>query len=239
MTGGQPIGHVPEIRHALLTWAEGHLREFPWRGESVSTYEVLVAEVLLKRTTARAASRVFPTFIARFPDLDSIRKAAVGELEAALEPVGLYRQRARGFKEMAEHLVSQCQGMIPDGLPGLLEVPHLGPYSARAVLSFGYGIPTAIVDSNVQRVLGRVYSRRLGEAPSVSATQVLADLVLDAEHHKTFNWAILDLGAMVCRYDKPKCHVCPLVSSCDFARRHRRAGLGSPVQCQSIGEGQE
>ena len=170
----------------------------------MSAYEVLVAEVLLKRTTARAAARVFPTFICQFPDIECVRQALLEQLEAALQPVGLYRQRAKGLKEMAEYLVVKHKGQVPRGLPDLVKVPHLGPYSARAILSFGHGIPAAIVDSNVQRVLGRLYRQRLGEAPSLSDTQVLADLVLDPEHHQAFNWALLDLGATVCRYDVPR-----------------------------------
>ena len=157
--------NIPDVRHALLEWAADHRRAFPWREKTVSAYEVLVAEVLLKRTTARAAARVFPTFICQFPDIECVRQALLEQLEAALQPVGLYRQRAKGLKELAEYLVVKHKGQVPRGLPDLVKVPHLGPYSARAILSFGHGIPAAIVDSNVQRVLGRLYRQRLGEAP--------------------------------------------------------------------------
>ena len=211
--------NIPDVRHALLVWAADHRRAFPWREKAVSAYEVLVAEVLLKRTTARAAARVFPTFICQFPDIECVRQAPLEQLEAALQPVGLYRQRAKGFKELAEHLTVEHDGHVPGSLPDLLKVPHLGPYSARAIMSFGHGMPAAIVDSNVQRVLGRLYRCRLGEVPSVADTQVLADLVLDPEHHQAFNWALLDLGATVCRYDVPRCSSCPLAGSCDFASR--------------------
>ena len=178
-----------------------------------------MAEVLLKRTTARAAARVFTTFICQFPDVGSVRRAEVEELEKVLVPVGLYRQRAKGFKELAEYLTVEHDGQVPGTLPNLLKVPHLGPYSARAIMSFGHGVPAAIVDSNVQRVLGRLYRYRLGEAPSVADTQALADLVLDPERHQAFNWALLDLGATVCRYDVPRCSSCPLAGSCDSASR--------------------
>ena len=214
-----PPRNTPEVRLALLTWADDYHRQFPWREKTVSDYDVLVSEVLLKRTTARAAARVFPTFISQFPDVGSVRKAGVEDLEKVLAPVGLYRQRAKGFKELAEYLTSEHDGEIPGSLSDLLKVPHLGPYSARAIMSFGHGMPAAIVDSNVQRVLGRLYRCRLGEAPSVADTQALADLVLDPERHQAFNWALLDLGATVCRYDVPRCSSCPLAESCDFASR--------------------
>lgn len=213
--------NTTEVRLTLLAWSDDHRRQFPWREKTASDYEVLVAEVLLKRTTARAAARVFPAFIWQFPDVESVRRAGVEEIEKILEPVGLYRQRAKGFKELAEYLAVEHSGKVPGALPDLLKVPHLGPYSARAIMSFGHGMPAAIVDSNVQRVLGRLYRRRLGDAPSVADTQALADLVLDREHHQAFNWALLDLGATICRYDVPRCSSCPLAGPCDFTSRQR------------------
>ena len=213
-----PPCNTAHVRRALSVWAAHHLRGFPWREDGTSVYEVLIAEVLLKRTTARAAARVFVDFTVRFPDLQSIVMAPLECLEDILGPVGLYRQRAKGLKEMARYLVEEHSGHIPDTLSGLLEVPHLGPYSARAVLSFGLDSPVAIVDTNVIRVLGRLYKHRLGEKPSVPTVQALADALLNHENHRVFNWAWLDLGAMVCRYDIPRCQLCPLSDVCDYFR---------------------
>ena len=219
MQSSRSIHHprnTSEVRRALLDWAAVHLREFPWRDRGTCVYQVLIAEVLLKRTTARAAARTFAGFITRFPNLASIERASTEDLEEALAPVGLHRQRATGLKQMAEYLKREHGGQVPDNLSDLLKVPHLGPYSAGAVLSFGYGRPTAIVDSNVQRVLGRLYQCLLGKSPALSATQALADVLLDPEAHQAFNWALLDLGAIVCRYDVPRCRVCPLSGLCDY-----------------------
>ena len=215
MSTRQPC-NTSQVRQALSGWAARNLREFPWRARGTSVYKVLIAEVLLKRTTARAAARVFVDFVVQFPDLTSIDLAPSVDLEGALVPVGLYRQRAKGLKEMAGYLRREHGGQIPDNLPDLLKVPHLGPYSARAVLSFGYGRPVAIVDANVSRVLGRLYERRLGKEPSLTAVQALADALLDSQNHQVFNWAWLDLGATVCRYGLPKCQVCPLSDVCDY-----------------------
>ena len=214
-----------------MAWAAGHLREFPWRGDT-SLYEVVIAEVLLKRTTARAAARAYTDFVARFPDFASICKASPEEIQEVLAPVGLYRQRTKGLQEMAEYLAEEHCGQVPDNLPDLLKVPHLGPYSARAVLSFGHGYPAAIVDSNVQRVLGRLYRCQLGESPDLLTTQALADVLLAPESHQTFNWALLDLGAVVCRYDVPRCQVCPLPGSCDYFKRNSGGGI-APKSCQT------
>ena len=210
--------NTSEVRRALLGWAELHLRDYPWREDGVSVYQVLIAEVLLKRTTARAAARTYESFIARFPDLTSLSEAEVESIERALLQVGLYRQRAKGLKQMVDYLEREHDGQIPNDLASLERVPHLGPYSARAVLSFAHRQPAAIVDSNVMRVLGRLYRGRLGKSPTTADVQVLANAILPEESHRDFNLALLDLGATVCRYDTPRCNVCPLTKFCDYSR---------------------
>ena len=209
------------IQRALLSWGASNRRDFPWRDEGLSPYQVLIAEVLLKRTTARAAARVYGPFIATFPDLESLRTASLSEVEQGLTAVGLYRQRARGLKEMVNYLTEQSGGHLPSDLASLLQVPHVGPYAARAMLSFGYRRAAAVVDSNVQRVFGRLFRDRLGPAPALPDVQSLADGVLPEDSHREFNWALLDLGATICRYDRPRCSVCPLERLCNHAGQQR------------------
>ena len=203
-----------------MTWATDHLRTFPWREEGLTRYQVVIAEVLLKRTTATAAARVYPSFVAQFPDLKSLAEGLEEDLEQSLAPLGLYRQRARGLKQMARYLLEQHGGQVPGNLQDLQKVPHLGPYASRAVLSFAVGTPAAIVDSNVSRVFGRLFQNRLGTSPTQRAIQDLADVVVDPVEHRTFNLAVLDLGAVVCRYDRPRCPDCPLAHLCDYAAQH-------------------
>jgi A/G-specific adenine glycosylase len=199
----------------LIEWAKSEGRAFPWREVGSTPYEVLVSELLLKRTTAQAASRVYGQFLAEFPDLAAITSASPDNLEAILSSVGLQRQRAHGFKAMAQFLVDHYGGVVPSDLDLLRTVPQVGEYAARAVLSFGYGKAAAVVDSNVVRVLGRLFSLSLGPDPKLARFQELADTVLPVHDHKRFNWGILDLGALVCRYDRPRCEICPLMSICD------------------------
>ena len=209
------------IQRALLSWAASNRREFPWRDEGLSPYQVLIAEVLLKRTTARAAARAYGPFIANFPDLESLRRASLSEVEQGLKEIGLYRQRARGLKEMAHYFTEQCGGHLPSDLASLLRAPHVGPYAARAVLSFGHRRAAAVVDSNVQRVFGRLFRDSLGPAPALQDVQAIADTVLPEDGHREFNWALLDLGATVCRYDRPRCSACPLERLCSHAGQQR------------------
>ena len=138
---------------------------------------------------------------------------------------------------MAQYLVEQCDRQVPLDLSSLVRVPHVGPYAARAVLSFGHRHAAAVVDSNVQRVLGRLFRRRLGPAPKLVHVQDLADAILPNDAHREFNWAVLDLGGTVCRYDRPNCGVCPLVGSCEYVEQQVRDNEGkaaeapAPDQC--------
>ena len=208
---------VKAVRHALSNWARENIRNFPWRREGATPYEILVAEFLVKRTTATAASRLYPSFIAQFPTVAALTQAGVSELETALAPIGLQAQRAAAIRELGVHIANRHGGQIPSSLDDLVNVPGLGAYSARAILSFGFGVPAAIVDSNVTRVLGRVFARTMGHESGLGAYQELADSLLPNDGHQVHNYALLDLGSSVCRYDAPRCADCPLSSLCDSA----------------------
>ena len=212
------------VRELILEWAATHLRDYPWRHAGRTAYEVLVAEMLLKRTTATAAAKVYEDFLRQFPSPLSLAEARISSVALTLSRVGLQQQRARSFKALADHLMVTEMGQIPATLPQLLEVPGLGPYSARAILSFGHGVPAAIVDTNVERLLHRIFLSTLPERPSQRVVQELADQILPTIDHRDYNLALLDLGATVCRYVEPQCEECPLNAVCDY-RSQYSAGL--------------
>jgi A/G-specific adenine glycosylase len=134
-----------------------------------------------------------------------------------LEPIGLQQQRARELVRLADYLTTKHDSRVPSDLVALLGVPGVGPYTARAVLSFAFDQPYAIVDSNVVRVVGRVFRAAVGEKPTIPTVQVISDQILPNKEHRIFNLAMLDLGAEVCRYSRPLCHECPLRLICDTA----------------------
>lgn len=195
----------------------GSRRRFPWREPGRTPYEVLIAEVTLKRTTATAAKRAYPGLLERFPSLETLRGAPLEEIAEAFSPIGLHWQRARSLKELAGYLANNEDGKVPEHLEALLRVPGIGQYTARAVLSFAYDVPVAIVDSNVKRVFGRVFKESLPSRPGRRLYQELADRLLPRDHHAAFNWGILDMGALVCRPTDPLHDQCPIAETCDWA----------------------
>ena len=207
----------------VLHWGGRNFSDFPWR-KGRSPYEILVAEMLLKRTTATAAARVYEGFLDRFSSLQDIASASEGELVLALSGVGLQHQRACSMKHLASWLLSKHDGCIPNDLEDLLEVPGLGDYSATAILSFGYGVPATVLDANVERILIRVFGNTLPRRPPRTMLREVAQNLLPKEGHREYNYGLLDLGRLVCRYVDPKCGECPLASVCDFYKRSSREG---------------
>ena len=207
----------------VLQWGGQNFSDFPWR-LSRSPYEILIAELLLKRTTATAAARVYEGFLVRFPSLQDVASALDEDLVRALSSVGLQHQRARSMKHLAAWLLSTHDGDVPSDLEGLLEVPGLGDYSATAILSFGYGVPAAVLDTNVERILIRTFGNTLPPRPSRPMLREVAQNLLPTEGHREYNYGLLDLGRLICRYADPRCGECPLTSICDFYNRSSRKG---------------
>ena len=111
-----------------------------------------------------------------------------------------------------------------------MAVPGLGAYSARAILSLGYGLPSAVVDSNVGRVFARVFKHSISSRPTLKVLQACADYLLSPDAHRLFNLGLLDLGSLVCRPIGPRCDICPVSSVCDDAFQ------GNAVVCHADGQ---
>jgi len=203
---------------ALLAWGEKNIRDFPWRKER-TPYRILVAEVILRRTTSTAALRVYEEFLKKWPDIKSLANANVDELEQLLVAVGYHKQRSRILVNIARFIDKEFGGNIPNDKKQLLKIPHVGPYTAGAILSLGYGIPAPMVDSNVQRILSRVFNNCLPKKGRARAISMLVEALLPKKGHIVFNLGLLDLGALICRYDRPRCKVCPLSDLCDVGRK--------------------
>lgn len=199
----------------VVSWEIKNSREFPWRHKK-GAYNILIAEFLLKRTTSKAARGVYLRFLEKFPTIDSLARAKSADIEQFLKPIGLYKQRSRGLKEAAHYIVTKCNSRIPNDYDRLLEIPHVGQYTAGAVLSFGFGRPAPIVDSNVKRVVTRVFFDVLGDKPSDKRLRDFLSALVPRKTHKLFNWGLLDLGFLICSYQFQKHEECPLKGICFY-----------------------
>lgn len=202
----------------MLTWFSWAKRDFPWR-QSEDPFAILIAEKLLQQTAAREAVRkAFQTLLETYPTPEQLADASPQDVHLVLAPLGL-NYRADELRELCRVLIADHGGKVPSTKKELLTLPGVGEYTARAVLCFAYGHNIAIVDTNVARVLYRVYGLT-GRFPSNPARKrnliELADQMIPAGRAKEFNLAILDLAADVCRPRRPKCNLCPISQDCKF-----------------------
>lgn len=207
----------------FVNWFKTNGRIFPWRKEGTSPFAVLVTEMLLRQTRAIVVTKLWERFTNKYPDASTVARASVEELVNELKGLGLGNQRAKALREASVWLVQHHDGQVPSQLEELLKIPHVGDYAARAVMCFAFGHQVEIVDTNVLRLFSRHYYQVL--VPDIRCNpevwQWARDL-LPRERKKAqqHNYGLLDFTAEVCRPGRPRCEICPLVSSCAWGRKH-------------------
>lgn len=199
----------------MLSWSVSNGRKFPWRESGLSSYQYIIAEVLLQRTKAETIATFFPKFIVQFPTWRSLVRSDVKEIETFLKPVGLYQQRSSRLKHLALEMEKRS-GKLPTERKALEAIPYMGQYIANAVELIIFDQPAPLIDVNMARVLERFFGpRSLADIRYDPYLQSLARKVVDHADAKQMNWAILDFAALVCK-PKPKCLICPIAIKCTF-----------------------
>jgi A/G-specific adenine glycosylase len=213
---GLPVALPPGgAERALLDWFTEHGRDLPWR-HTRDPWAVLVSEVMLQQTqAARVVPRWF-AFLARFPTPAACAAVPVGEVVAQWVGLG-YNRRAVNLWRTARAAAEAHGGRLPGDLAGLLALPGVGPYTARAVSAFAFGADVGVVDTNV----GRVLARRAGRSLRPREVQAAADAAVPTGWGWAHNQAMLDLGATVCGHRAPACGACPLRVGCAWAAAGR------------------
>ena len=197
----------------VLLWWAGMRRDLPWR-HTRDPWAVLVSEVMLQQTQVDRVVPRWHRFLDRFPDVGAGASAGVGAVVQEWAGLG-YNRRAVSLHGCATAVVERHDGVFPDDLEGLLGLPGVGPYTARAVLAFAFERDVAVVDTNVGRILARTVGRPLTAAEA----QAAADRLVPSGEGWSWNQAVLDLGAMVCTKRDPACSRCPLAEGCTWHRQ--------------------
>ena len=183
-------------------WATGAARDLPWR-RTRDPWAVLVSEVMLQQTQVARVIPAYHRFLDRFPTAAACAAAPVGDVVTAWHGLG-YNRRAVNLHRAA----TTCAGRLPTTLAGLLALPGIGPYTARAVMAFAYEADVAVLDVNTTRALSRLHGRRVSQAA--------ADTLVPAGDGWRWNQALLDLGATVCTATTPNCGACPAAEACTW-----------------------
>ena len=200
----------------MLAWAATELRDLPWR-HTRDPWSVLVAELMLQQTQVPRVLPKYHAFLAAFPTPAVCAAAPRAAVVRLWDGLG-YNRRAVHLHRAAEVILAG--GDFPSTLDGLLALPGVGPYTARAVLAYAFESDAAVVDTNVARVVARLHGRPL----SPKQAQAAADALLPTGEAWAWNQAVMDIGARWCRPRPPACDACPLAPWCGW----HRAGHPSP-----------
>ena len=200
----------------LKRWGAENRRAFPWR-ETSDPFRILVAEVLLQRSRGKTVAAVYEELFRRWPDAHALSRARNPSIASVIRPLGLVK-RAATLRSLAAEVVRL--GAVPDTLDGLLALPGVGRYAASATLAVGFAKRAPVVDGVTARVYRRYFGLE-GDSPASADTELwqLVERATPRTHVREWNWAVLDLAAMVCLPKVPRCSECPLASHCAWSQR--------------------
>lgn len=220
---------VSSFRDDLIAWGRNNGRVYPWR-LTRDPYRLLIAEVLLHRTRADQVFPVYKTFITQFPSPKEIALAPL-MVHGTLAPLGL-RWRVDRLLEMNTQLLDRFGGIVPTDEEALLTLSGVGPYIAAAVECFSLNSAKVILDTNTVRILGRLFCLRITDGSRRSQKfRNLMEKILDEVRPREFNFALLDLGALICTSRNPLCDRCPVQAYCCYGlARSSSPGAGSPSE---------
>jgi A/G-specific adenine glycosylase len=225
MTGGQAA--------AITGWYEAHARDLPWRRPGTSPWAVLVSEVMLQQTPVSRVLPAYHAWLARWPAPPALAAAPAADAVRQWGRLG-YPRRALRLHEAARIITARHGGEVPAELADLRALPGVGAYTAAAVASFAFRQRHAVLDTNVRRVLARLFTGQGLPGPAPTMAEVtFAESLLPAEPELAARWsvAVMELGALVCTAAAPRCADCPVAATCAWREAGRPAATGRrPVQ---------
>ncbi len=201
-----------DFTQTILHWYAENGRDLPWR-RTRDPYAVWLSEIILQQTRVAQGLAYWERFMERFPTVDDLAAAPEDEVLRLWQGLGYY-SRARNLHAAAKQIVAM--GGFPDTLEGIRSLKGVGDYTAAAIGSIAFGLPAAVVDGNVYRVLARYFgiATPVGTTEAKKEFTALANRLLPADAPAAFNQGMMDFGATCCTPANPACLTCPLQPSC-------------------------
>ncbi len=206
--------NLKSFQSKLLNWYKKSHRKLPWR-ETQNPYYIWVSEVMLQQTQVDTVKPYYEKFIQKFSTVETLAKADLQEVLKIWEGLGYY-SRARNLHRAAKIVTEEYSGKIPENNQKFRQLPGVGSYIAGAVQSIAFHQPYAVVDGNVKRVLARLFAINapVNDVRSNRIFEKRAAEILSRKNLGTFNQAMMELGALVCRPQNPLCTKCPVTQFC-------------------------
>ncbi len=205
---------LTRVHSYLLQWYAAEHRDLPWRSTH-DPYAILVSEMMLQQTQVQRVLPKYEQFLAAFPTLADLAAASTADVISVWVPLG-YNMRAVRLQSIARQVMNEHDGSIPDTIEELLTLKGIGRYTAGAIACFAYKKQVAMVDTNIHRVLHRIFLGLDLSEPRLTNDQRLtfAEQVLPDGKAYDWNQALMDLGATICTSANPQCSRCPLQDVC-------------------------
>ena len=207
---------LARLAAGLLAWYDRHRRALPWRakaGEHPDPYRVWLSEIMLQQTTVKTVAPYFRSFLARWPTVAALAQAELDEVLHAWQGLGYYA-RARNLHRCAQIVARRYRGRFPRSEEALKKLPGIGPYTAAAIAAIAFGRKATVVDGNIERVLARLFAVREPLPGAKEKLHRLAHALTPALRPGDHAQAMMDLGAVVCTPQRPRCTLCPWQASC-------------------------
>ena len=214
------VGARRAFRHRLLGWYDRNGRALPWR-ETSDPYHILVSEIMLQQTQVDRVLPKYHEWLDKYPSFEALAEAPETDVTRTWYPLG-YNIRPKRLQAIAREAVANYGGKLPSDEATLLSFKGIGAYTAGAIRSFAFRERAAILDTNVARVLFRVF---IGKGvPKAHATRKtlwrISAALVPRRRPFDFNQALMDFGATLCTARKPKCLICPMTSQCAAYPHH-------------------
>jgi A/G-specific adenine glycosylase len=205
---------LTSLQKSVRRWYARSGRDLPWR-QTRDPYAIMVSEFMLQQTSVTAVIPYYREWIRRFPSIEALAQTGEEEVLRAWEGLGYY-SRARNLRAAAKEIVDRFGGKFPRNAHDLLSLPGVGRYTAAAILTFAFDEPVGIVEANTTRLLSRLFNvtAPVDTTPGREQLWEHANRIVPKQNAGEFNSALMDLGALVCVPQRPRCPACPVQSSC-------------------------
>jgi A/G-specific adenine glycosylase len=223
---------MADFRNELTTWYKENGRNLPWRGTN-NPYYIWISEIILQQTRVDQGKSYYERFVLRFPDVKSLAAAEQEEVLKLWQGLGYY-SRARNLHFAAKQIVEKYDGIFPNRYEEIIRLKGIGDYTAAAISSIAFGLPYAVVDGNVYRVLSRLFGVQtpIDSPKGKKQFAEIAQQLIEEQDPGIFNQAMMEFGALQCLPRNPDCENCPLSLNC-FAYLHREIDK-LPVKSKKI-----
>ena len=224
------MGEKNSFTQTILDWFRQNGRELPWR-ETNDPYAIWLSEIILQQTQVKQGWAYWERFMRRWPTVEALAAATEDEVLREWQGLGYY-SRARNLHFAARQI--KALGHFPDTLEDIKRLKGVGDYTAAAIGSIAFGLPAAVVDGNVYRVLARHYGIKtpINTTEGKKEFTALAQQLLPPSEASAFNQAMMDFGATVCTPKGASCEICPLAESCEALRTGQVEKL--PVKLKTL-----